>query len=186
MPVVSPDQPLAGDQRAFPLVWVEKATGMPPVDTSDATLELAFGEGGSRKIKSWGHRGDMDVHWLVTRAGTPLHTDPAYPRYTHHLILRNDGFKLAGLEDPEDAVPLKRGVYYCLDAHSPHVVLKDQRIAALRLDPPKYKVQVAFDDNRAWSPEEALPVLIERLYLSGLALGAAEAAKPKAAPRVKR
>lgn len=187
MPVVKPDHELQGDQRAFPLVWhVEPHPDFPDAwlpDTSDEVLELAFGEGASRKLKSWGHDPDLlNAHWLVTRGGTPLHTDPAYARYTHHLILRNDGFRLIGLDD-QLVPPLRVGRMYCLDAHSPHQVVPDKRLLFLG-GKPVYKVQIAVDTNEPLTPEQAWEAFRPMLHRD-LREGAADAAKTAPAPKVK-
>jgi hypothetical protein len=137
---------------------------IPRIEAPDALLERAFGPGKSRKLKSWGHRGPEEIHWLATRSGTPFHTDPAYPRYTHHLIIRNDGFRLRGVEDRPDATPLTRGTAYCLDAHSPHQVVPDPRL--IFLDKPVYKLQVALDDHDVWDSGELL--LLLQAYLNGV------------------
>jgi hypothetical protein len=183
MPVIKPDEyELSGDQRAFPLVWVEQFSEVvPSIDVSDAMLERAFGPGTSRKLKSWGHSGPVGVHWLATRSGTPMHTDPAYSRYTHHLILRNDGFRLRGLEDRPDSIILRPGAFYCLDAHSPHQVVEDKRLSSLRLDKPVYKLQVAFDTDEPWSPGHAIAILFD--LHDDPNEGAEAAAKTAPAPR---
>tara|TARA_R100001460_G_scaffold2629_2_gene8400 strand:- start:2696 stop:3226 length:531 start_codon:yes stop_codon:yes gene_type:complete len=93
-----------------------------------------------RKIKTWGrlnkqHQG-LDPHWICInfkkRKKAPLHTDPLYPRYSHHLKIRvDDGIECGGL--PEDypqfpkgekrkTIKMKRGLWYVLDTHSPHQV----------------------------------------------------------------
>jgi hypothetical protein len=186
MPVVKPDEfdwSSVPDSRGFPLVWAEQRMMPVRLDTSDAVLELAFGEGKSRKLKSWGHAGEHNAHWLVTRGGTPMHTDPAYARYTHHLILRNDGFRLRGAEDRPDAMPLKVGAMYCLDAHSPHQVVPDPRLTFL--GKPVYKVQAAVDTDEPLEPDEVWAILGELIIPGDLTVGAAEAAKTAPAPRPK-
>jgi len=186
MPVLKSDYVLQGDQRAWPLVWLESGMlGPPQIECSDELLELAFGAGASRKLKSWGHTGPVGVHWLATRSGTPYHTDPAYARYTHHLIVRNDGFRLRGQEDRPDAPILRPGVYYCLDAHSPHQVVEDKRLSSLRLGggKPVYKLQVAFDTDEPYEPGDALPILLDKLNGGEIRDGIVEAAKTAAAPR---
>lgn len=186
MPVVKPDEyELNEDQREWPLVWVvNRFSALPPKrerpDVTDGVLELAFGEGKSRKIKSWGHVGEDQAHWLVTRGGTPMHTDPAYLRYTHHLILRNDGWRLRGFKDDEHADPLTVGVMYCLDAHSPHQVVPDPRLAFP--GKPGYKVQAAVDKGEPLEPDECWAILAPMLTRD-LREGAEAAAKAAAAPK---
>ena len=182
MPPVKNDYVLNDDQRAWPLVWIVDEVDLPlQVDTSDEMLERAFGPGTSRKLKSWGHSGPVGVHWLATRSGTVLHTDPAYARYTHHLILRNDGFRLIGMEDRE-VQPLIQGTMYCLDTHSPHQVVADPRLSGLRRGKPVYKLQAAFDTDDPWQPDAALEVLLGKLA-DDPNEGADAAAKTAAAPK---
>lgn len=195
MPVVKPDEFFAdhdNEYRRWPLVWAEQRGPLPQPtpDTSDAVLELAFGEGKSRKLKSWGHYpedssvGEVHPHWLVTRGGTAMHTDPAYARYTHHLILRNDGFALRGAdESPRGdlaAMPLKVGAMYCLDAHSPHQVVPDPRLTFL--GKPIYKVQAAVDTDQPLDPDEVWDLLLPMIGRD-LRDGAEDAAKTAPAPR---
>lgn len=161
MPTLKPGTPLAEDQMAFPIVWFWKLNGalidrIPLV--ADAGLELALGPGRARAIKSWGHDAD-GVHWLVTRSGTGYHTDPAYARYTHHLIIRNDCWRIRGFND--DLHPsMLPGAVYCLDTHSPHQVVVDERIEANRAAVTGYKVQVAVDRHHALEPEEVEALLV--------------------------
>jgi hypothetical protein len=93
-----------------------------------------------RNIKTWGrikkeHEG-LDPHWICLgfkkRRSAPLHTDPLYPRYSHHLKIRvDDGIICGGI--PEDypqfpegrkraTLDMTRGLWYVLDTHSPHQV----------------------------------------------------------------
>jgi hypothetical protein len=88
----------------------------------------------SRKhsLKTWGRAGEStiqdfrkknrvlehDPHWIGVRKQTPLHTDPSYPRFSHHLIVKVDDFYLQGMNRVE--VPIHRGMFYILDGHSPH------------------------------------------------------------------
>jgi hypothetical protein len=182
MGVIAPDHVLTGDQRGNPVVWLAGPLQLPRMpDVSDAALLPAFGEGRGRKLKSWGHMGEYGAHWLITRSGTPLHNDPAYPRYSHHLIVRNDGFRLTGLGDPA-MPPLVPGMIYCLDAHSPHQVVADPRMATGR---PLFKVQLAVDFDEPVSQELAWALLTPLL---GTEPGttAAEVARTAPAPRVRK
>lgn len=91
---------------------------------TDEMLSTIFTTG-STQIRTWGRTPKtkaMDPHWIGLRGGTGLHTDPAYPRYSHHLKIRVDeGFSVQGLS--KQPFPLTRGLFYILDAHSPHQVL---------------------------------------------------------------
>jgi hypothetical protein len=64
---------------------------------------------------------ENDPHWIAVRGSTPLHIDPRYPRYSHHLKLRVDpGIAIRGHDKVE--LQLVRGLFYILDTHSPHQV----------------------------------------------------------------
>ncbi|HKE70555.1 MAG TPA: hypothetical protein VKB55_14945 [Nocardioidaceae bacterium] len=167
MTLRKPDEPLREGERGNPIVWWQPRLLPVIPDVSDAAMEPAFGGGRNRKLKSWGHVGEHGVHWLVTRSGTPFHADPAYPRYTHHLIVRNDGFRLRGVEDP-DLPPFTPGMLYCLDAHSPHQVIVDDRILSIEeMDrhgiKPLYKVQAAVDFDTVIDAELAWSLLVPLL-----------------------
>jgi hypothetical protein len=150
------DYQLSDEQRAAPIVWAQEwihaEPGLRLPEFDDATMERIFGPAtqGGQKIRSWGHD-DHGVHWLSTRRGTVMHTDPAYNRYTHHLIVRNDGFGIQGINRQLEHPPMTVGLLYCLDAFSPHQVVRDPRLSANR---PIYKVQLAVDRSVVLSPEE--------------------------------
>jgi hypothetical protein len=155
----------AGD-RANPVVWIVHTRVLGHrVDVSDTALEALVGEGKSRRLKSLGH-GEGGAHFLITRGGTSLHTDKAYARYSHQLVLRNDGNRLRGLVDlpqSEWDTPLVRGVMYCLDTHSPHQGLPDPRMAPDR-KAPMWKVVAAVDRmDEELSPAEAFSLLMPLL-----------------------
>lgn len=103
MPTVGSDYQLGDDQADPPILWMvprpQSLTFTPTV--TDGELDVAFGAGKSQKIKSFGHDDNL-VHWLATRSGTDLHVDKSYERYTHHLIVRNDGMRIRGLTDDTD------------------------------------------------------------------------------------
>jgi|SRR5215469_772185 len=137
MPVITEDHQLTGTERREPLLWCSdipaaRAWIAEEFDTSDEAMWAVLGQGNARALKSFGHDSD-GVHYLLLRGGTGLHTDTAYTRYTHQLVLRNDGTRIRGLERYEgsrqDWHPLMRpGVMYCLDTHSPHIGLPDPRM----------------------------------------------------------
>lgn len=162
MPDVPKDHVMRPDQRPMPIVWMVGPVRLPLVpDVSDAALELVFGPGTSRRLKSWGHD-DEGVHWLSTRSGTSMHTDVAYSRYTHHLLLRNDGYRLRGWVDAERHPVLVPGMMYCLDTHSPHQVVPDDRMEP-ETGRPVYKVQVAVDRDEPLTQAEAWGLMARRL-----------------------
>lgn len=160
MPLVKADYELGEDEAPWPILWIA-----PPVpdlefpDLSNETLELVFGPGKDHRLKSWGHDDD-GVHWLTTRRGAPLHVDHVYTRYTHHLILRNDGWRLRGLSDdnPELYPPMVPGTMYCMDTHSPHGVVADLRMP--QPEHPRYKVQLVVDRDEPLSPDDAWDLLL--------------------------
>lgn len=161
MPSVNEDTyELVGDQVAYPILWfMPPPVELPnPLDLSDAALEPVFGEGRGRRLKSWAHD-ENGVHWLATRSGTALHCDLTYVRYTHHMILRNDGWRIRGLvDDPDDVPPMVPGSIYCLDTHSPHQVVRDERLLAPG-QKPLYKLQVVVDRDAPLDYEEAFDLL---------------------------
>jgi hypothetical protein len=166
MGLVAPDAELGQDQAAMPVLWltstlaVDKATG----DYSDEALARLLPAGRGRVLRSFGHDGD-GVHWLLTRGGTALHSDPAYARYSHQLVLRNDGNRLRGLPrfDAEEFwhPPMVAGMMYALDTHSPHQGLPDPR-----LDPPKtvLKLVIAVDRDELIHPAQVWPLLGRLLH----------------------
>lgn len=163
MPNVGDDYVLKTSERGMPIMWfvgpLPLRTGLP--DVSTGALELIFGPGTSRKLKSWAH--DQDgVHWLGTRTGTFMHQDTTFTRYTHHLLLRNDGYRIRGLDDTERHPLMVPGVMYCLDTHSPHQVVADDRLSP-EAGKPVYKLQIAVDRDEPLSPQEAWPLLARYL-----------------------
>lgn len=158
MPSVKDDYVLQGNELGYPILWIAEPLELPnPLDLSDAALEPVFGEGRGRRLKSWAHDDD-GVHWLATRSGTALHMDKTYIRYTHHMVLRNDGWRIRGLYDDDDLPEMVPGTIYCLDTHSPHQVVPDDRL----LSPgqrPLYKLQIVVDSENPLDYESALDLL---------------------------
>jgi hypothetical protein len=157
---VDVDMVLASDQISDPIIWTgdcplspEKLAGI--FDTSTEAMERYVGPGRGMALKSFGHT-PTGVHFLLTRAGTTVHTDPAYTRYSHQLILRNDGNRIRGLPrfDSDNPAnwhrPFLPGVMYALDTHSPHQGLHDPRIA----DKPGLKAVIAVDRDEILDIEE--------------------------------
>jgi hypothetical protein len=160
MSAVPKSYTLTDEDRADPVVWITK----PGVDVSatrvgpDVVAPL-MGDGSSRKLKSLGHA-ENGAHFLLTRGGTSLHTDKAYARYSHQLVIRNDGNRLRGFEDTEQSewhMPMVPGVMYCLDTHSPHQGLRDKRMFGVT---PIIKVVLAVDRQHILDPAEALALLM--------------------------
>ena len=87
---------------------------------SDADAEIRF-DPLKHSLKTWNRKEGLkvnDPHFIGVRKQTPLHTDKAYPRYSHQILLRCDNFLVRGLDLVE--TPLCRGTYFVLDGHSPH------------------------------------------------------------------
>ena len=109
----------------------------------------------SHSLKTWNRTEgvkELDPHWIGVRKQTPLHYDPAYPRYTHHLLVRVDGFVLRGINQVETP-RLGRGAYLVLDTHSPH-----QLFAKNKTD--MWYVAASSDDHVIHPPEEMIPWLV--------------------------
>jgi hypothetical protein len=164
MVAVRPDVALAPGQAAMPVLWAVHTREAATADYSDEVLARFLPPGRGIKLRSFGHDAD-GVHWLLTRAGTPLHRDPAYAQYSHQLVLRNDGNRLRGLPryDSPDRwhPPLVPGVMYALDTHSPHQGTKDPR-----MDPPPVvlKLAIAVDRDELLTPRQAWPLLSRLLH----------------------
>lgn len=111
------------------------------------------------KLQTWGRSKDEkgntklinDPHWIAVRKGTPLHYDPKYPRYSHHLKIRvDDGIYVRGIDKKE--LKLERGTYYVLDAHSPHQVFHKNKFGV-------WNVAVSIDSHEVIPSSEAIPIL---------------------------
>lgn len=155
---------LRPDQRAYPVLWVSKPRNVlrgPPV--SDAVMERIFDMSkNTKQLRSWGHD-PTGAHWLATKGGTALHTDPAYTRYTHHLVLRNDGFYLHGVNEGRHLPTLAVGSMLCLDTWSPHKLVRDPRLAKPGVQP-VFKLAIAVDrDKPILNPDDVWALLAPRL-----------------------
>ena len=161
MPPWPPDRELRIDQSANPIVWcTHPRTTEDLPEVTDADIDTMFGDFGatSRRIITYGHVVPKDkhsAHFLATRRGLKMHTDPGYVRFTHHLVLRNDGLGITGLSATVRYPTFERGALYCLDSWSPHCVDWDDRLPRTGL----YKVQAAIDADYPMSVEEVLDEL---------------------------
>lgn len=178
---VKPDTPLVAGQHEVPVLWTVRTTVRPdPALYTDEALAPFLPPGRGIALRAFGHDGDS-VHWLLTRAGTPLHTDPRYARYSHQLVLRNDGGRVGGLPryDGEGFwhPPMEPGVMYCLDTHSPHQGKPDERMEVRR---PVLKLVAAVDSDVCVLPADVWPLL---LRFVGRPLPAALDPDYSAAPR---
>lgn len=109
-------------RSSFPVTFTAVAS-----DRFLAMLLQVFGPGRSKRLQTW-DRAPEDPdgpHWIGVRNGTPLHTDPRYPRYTHQLIVLNQGWTLSGITRQVSKTPFKVGESFCCDTHSPHILLRE-------------------------------------------------------------
>lgn len=108
-----------------------------------------------QSLKTWGRTsGELngtEPHWIGVHKQTPLHVDPAYPRYTHHLLLKVDGFCLRGVDKVE--TPLVRGTYAQIDTHSPHQLYA-------KTDTALWYLAVSMDSKTPLSKGYVIPNLI--------------------------
>jgi hypothetical protein len=160
------DDLLADDQTATPVLWARLHRLHRTPDVSDAAMVRLYGDvKAHQRLRTWGHTPgedvDLAVHYLSTRGGTNLHTDPGYLRFTHQLVLRNDGFVQHGLAPVLPPV-MEPGCLSCLDTHSPHKVAVDPRVKWERRGP-RYKVALAVDRAEPLDPDEAWALLSPRL-----------------------
>jgi hypothetical protein len=149
------NRPLGPDQLPNPIlerVQVGFPHGFPFPAADD--LHKVF-PGNAHSLKTWGRTdGHWGVapHWIGLSHGTDLHTDKAYPRYTHHLLVIVDPFVLRGLDNEE--CPLQRGTYVVVDTHSPHQLWAKERGA-------RWYLAVSMDADHPLPRSETLPRLLE-------------------------
>ena len=152
---VSWDTPLKPWQKANPIVEarvleIDNRWQVP----STRDLLRVFPAGHS--LKTWGKGLGTDhhlsAHWIGVKKQTPIHTDPKYPRYTHHLILRADNFVLRGIDKVE--CPVVRGSYIVADTHSPHQLFAKSKDAL-------WYVGVSVDADEPMPADMVLPRLFD-------------------------
>jgi hypothetical protein len=166
---VPKDHVLLDFQRAGPVVWVSEPRPLPQIpDVSDEILTEIFDEKRTRRLKSWAHD-ETGAHWLVTRGGLGLHDDIGFTRYTHQLIIRNDGWRLAGMDEQLDLPPLLTGVMDCLDTWSPHKVVRDERFPDYKKA--LYKCMLVVDRDEPLTEDEVWALLSPRLSDPSCATG---------------
>lgn len=158
------DAPLKEGQRSNPAVFHTKIT-MPDEIIIPDEFDLMkvfqvekFGKG--KRLKTWGRKEENgktvltdDPHWIAVRNGTPLHTDPKYPRYSHQLKIRVDPGTFVRGQDREE-LELTRGVFYILDTHSPHQVFLKHKYDA-------WNISISIDSHEMWEPNEAINTCLE-------------------------
>jgi hypothetical protein len=117
----------------------------------------------TRRLKTFGHKDPKDKtspHFLCTRGGTVMHTDPGFVRYALQIQLYNDGFVVHGLEDDLDLMPLfNPGLVILLDTWSPHQVSRDRRLG--KAGPNKLLIGIDFLHRPDIDTE--LPKLVEHI-----------------------
>lgn len=155
------DHKLKGDQKDDPVVYAEMLDLSDfdlPSPTDEDLMQIFKTSGYS--LQTWARRKDAegrtiltnDPHWIATRGSTPLHYDPRYPRYSHHLKLRVDpGVFLRGLGSTK--LPLVRGLFYVLDAHSPHQIFCSE-------DSKAWNVAASIDSHDVLRAADCLPDLL--------------------------
>lgn len=157
MVTVKPDVALVAGQNPMPVLWMVGLKARPDQTLySDEALAPFLPPGRGIALRAFGHDEDS-VHWLLTRAGTPLHTDPRYARYSYQLVLRNDGGRVRGLPRyDQEHPPMRPGVMYCLDTHSPHQGLRDERLGTPKV---VHKLVAAVDSDTLVEAPVVWPLL---------------------------
>jgi len=142
----------------------------------DATLAELFSSAAS--LKTWGRANGQLVgtpHWIAVHRDTPLHTDPAYPRYSHQLIVRaDDGFVLRGHDKIE--LPIKRGTLIRLDTHSPHQLFN-------REGKKGYYIGASMDMHEALPLKVVRPILMSYIRTAAFLTDEAKSLASKSAKR---
>src|SRR5262245_34051264 len=95
---------LGPHQSAMPILWQHRweefsELVLPVID--DADMVTIQGPGESQRVFTYGHargnkRDGSDPHFITTRTSYQLHTDTGFVRFTHQVVLRNDGFLVGG------------------------------------------------------------------------------------------
>ena len=114
-------------QNSNPVLYIEKNILDFKYEFSEDEFNAVLDKKG-HQLKTWGDADSTsEPHWIGVKKQTPLHTDPRYPRYTWHLILKVDNFSLRGLDKEE--VKLEDNMLILLDTHSPHQLLSHSKDA---------------------------------------------------------
>lgn len=157
MPVWKTTDELRPGQTTDPILWQEDWTGPLP-EVTIADMQAIQGTKRSKRVYTYGHTGSFRdgrcPHFISTRTGYQMHVDIGFVRFTHQVVLRNDGFQVCGLMGGARR-PQPRGVVYCLDTWSPHQVIRDDRLTNCGI----YKLQAAVDADQPLTPEQVLDAL---------------------------
>ena len=122
-------------QKANPVVFSKVYTlENSIIEPSNEVMKLIFPKG--ETLKTWGRSKKdgktvlkNDPHYIACSKDTPLHYDPKYPRYSHHLKIRvDDEIYVRGHDKVE--MKLQRGLFYILDTHSPHQIFQKNQLVA--------------------------------------------------------
>tara|TARA_B100000519_G_scaffold142930_1_gene123947 strand:+ start:888 stop:1391 length:504 start_codon:yes stop_codon:yes gene_type:complete len=150
------DYELKGGQRKNPVVYTEfvNLDEEKVFYPKENDIKKVFKTDGF-KLQTWGrtpNKLENDPHYIGVRKTTPLHIDPRYPRYSHHLKLRVDlGIGCRGLDKTE--LMFKRGTFYILDTHSPHQVFIHPQYKKFN---PQWNIAVSIDSHKMLYPEAAI------------------------------
>ena len=151
---------LLDDQLGNPVLYSEfiELNRKVPLPNEADLLQVFKADG--YKLQTWGRSLDLkgkvikknDPHWIAVRRNTPLHYDPSYPRYSHHLKVRVDPeVYVRGLNKKE--LLLQRGTFYILDTHSPHQVFHRTKLSV-------WNVAASIDTDQPLKPKDALQRLL--------------------------
>lgn len=153
------DTELKPHQTASPVLHHQMIDLPPGLFVPDEETLAAIFPGDGHSLKTWGRTEGTkvnDPHWIGVRKPTPLHIDPAYPRYSHHVVLRCDDLWLWGLD--REALPVSRGMFFILDGHSPHQLTGDRRPKGA---PAPWYVACSLDTVDApLPPDVAIPIIL--------------------------
>jgi hypothetical protein len=162
---------LEPDQTGHPILWHGALADLGygeiaalPALAPQWFFKLWGDERASTRLKTFGHKGGRKEgiipHFLCTRGGYPMHTDPGATRYALQIQLHNDGFIVHGLEDDLAQMPLfSPGLAIILDTWSPHQVARDLRLPQTGAN----KLLVGADYADYPAVEVELPKLIEHI-----------------------
>ena len=149
------DKPLNENMRPNPVMYKEQvrlpAHMLLPTEQEMRQVFPSL----NHSLKTWGRTPgvkSMDPHWIGIHKQTPLHTDFAYPRYTHQIFIKVDPFSVRGMDLTE--TPVYRGTYYQMDTHSPHQVLAKTKTA-------QWYLAASIDNEYPLPHEETIQSLIQ-------------------------
>jgi hypothetical protein len=164
---------LSGDQTGHPILWhgtlaelgYGEVVALPELEPQ-WFYDLWGERKTTRRLKTFGHKVGKEStspHFLCSRGGLPLHTDPGYTRYALQIQLHNQGgFIVHGLEDDPKRMPLfLPGLAILLDTWSPHQVARDPRLPQTGPN----KLLVGADYANYPDIDSELPKLVEHIPL---------------------